>query len=43
MGDQDVELKKETRIVQMIVHEVRDGGMLYNGRYQDSHGAIDAR
>jgi dCTP deaminase len=43
MGSEDVELKKDTRIVQMIMHEVRDGGMLYNGRYQDSHGAIDAR
>jgi dCTP deaminase len=43
MGDEDIELKKSTRVVQMIVHEVRDGGMLYNGRYQDSHGAIDAR
>jgi len=43
MGDEEIELKKNTRIVQMIIHEVRDGGMLYNGRYQDSHGAIDAR
>ena len=43
MGDEDVELKKYTRVVQMIMHEVRDGVMLYNGRYQDSHGAIDAR
>jgi len=43
MGNDDIALKKNDRIVQMIIHEVRDGGMLYNGRYQDSHGAIDAR
>ena len=43
MGAEDVELTKNTRIVQMIIHEVRDGGILYNGRYQDSHGAINAR
>jgi dCTP deaminase len=43
MGMEDIVLKKNDRIVQMIIHEVREGGMLYNGRYQDSHGAIDAR
>jgi len=43
MGREDIALKKNDRIVQMIIHEVQEGGMLYNGRYQDSHGAIDAR
>jgi dCTP deaminase len=43
MGSEDIALKRNDRIVQMIIHEVREGGMLYSGRYQDSHGAIDAR
>ena len=43
MGDEEIGLEKNTRIVQMIIHEVRDGGILYNGRYQDSYGAINAR
>jgi dCTP deaminase len=43
MGSEDIALRKNDRIVQMIIHEVREGGILYNGRYQDSHGAIDAR
>ena len=36
MGNDDIALKKNDRIVQMIIHEVRDGGTLYSGRYQDS-------
>ena len=43
LGNEDIALKKKDRIVQMIIHEVREGGILYNGSYQDSHGAIHAR
>ena len=43
MGNDDIALKKNDRIVQMIIHEVRDGGTLYSGRYQDRLRAIDAR
>jgi|SRR5271157_1594599 len=43
LSNEDIVLKKNDRIVQMIIHEVREGGTLYNGRYQDSYGAIDAR
>ena len=43
MGSEDVVVKREDRIVQMVLHEVRDGKEIYNGRYQDSLGAVEAR
>jgi dCTP deaminase len=43
MGSEDVVVQREDRIVQMVLHEVRDGKELYNGRYQDSTGAVEAR
>jgi dCTP deaminase len=43
MGQDDIVLHRNDRVVQMILHEVREGDRLYNGRYQDSHGAIDSR
>ena len=42
MGD-DIVIKKNDRIVQLILHEVRGDGEGYSGRYQDSHGAVEAR
>jgi len=43
MGQEDVQLKKGERCVQIIMHEVRDGKKLYEGRYQDSEGSVEAR
>ncbi|MFZ0005658.1 MAG: dCTP deaminase, partial [Methanoregula sp.] len=43
MGPQDIELKESERIVQMILHEVRNGSERYAGRYQDSTGAVGAK
>ena len=43
MGNEDVCLKKNDRIVQMILHEVLEGNHGYSGRYQDSHGAVGAK
>ena len=43
MGSGDVSVKTNDRIVQMILHEVREGRDGYNGRYQDSVGAVGAR
>jgi len=43
LGPEDICLHKNDRIVQMILHEVRNGDQLYNGRYQDSLGAVGAR
>ncbi len=42
MGD-DLLVKKNDRIVQMILHEVRGNGDGYAGRYQDSIGAVGAK
>lgn len=42
-GEGDIPVRKQDRIVQMILHEVRDGGVLYGGRYQDSNGVVEAR
>jgi dCTP deaminase len=39
----DIEVLKNDRVVQMVLHEVRGGGRLYGGRYQDSNGAVGAR
>jgi dCTP deaminase len=43
MGSDDITIRKNDRIVQMILHEVRDGSHGYSGRYQDSSGAVEAR
>ena len=43
MGSGDVPLYQHNRVVQMIIHEVKGGNRLYNGRYQDSHGAIHSK
>lgn len=42
-GGEDIPVRKHDRIVQMILHEVRGGGVLYGGRYQDSNGVVEAR
>lgn len=42
MGD-DLVVRKNDRIVQLILHEVQGSGNGYNGRYQDSIGAVGAR
>jgi dCTP deaminase len=43
MGPDDIDLHRSERVVQMILHEVRDGNERYNGRYQDSLGAVEAK
>jgi len=43
MGPEDYLLKKGERCVQVIMHEVKGASTLYNGRYQDSEGAVAAR
>lgn len=40
MGQGPIDLAEGDRIVQMIIHEVRGGDLLYQGRYQDSVGAV---
>jgi dCTP deaminase len=42
MGSEDVSLGKGDRVVQMILHEIKGGDALYEGRYQDSTGAVEA-
>ena len=39
----DLIVRKNDRIVQMILHEVRGGADGYAGRYQDSTGAVEAK
>lgn len=43
MGSEDIGMHKNDRIVQMILHEVRNGNQRYSGRYQDSSGAVEAK
>jgi len=43
MGTDDIRILKDDRIVQMILHEVREGNHGYAGQYQDSHGAVEAK
>ncbi|MEI6292470.1 MAG: dCTP deaminase [Methanomicrobiales archaeon] len=43
MGAEDVPLVQNNRVVQMIIHEVKGGNRLYDGRYQDSYGVIQSR
>jgi dCTP deaminase len=43
LGTDDLIVHKNDRVVQMILHEVREGNRSYTGRYQDSKGAVEAR
>jgi len=43
MGAEDIPLCRSERVVQMILHEVKNGSERYDGRYQDSLGAVGAR
>ena len=43
LGSEDIPLQKNDRVVQMILHEVRNSDTVYAGRYQDSQGAVEAR
>jgi dCTP deaminase len=41
-GKEKVSLQSGLRIVQIIFHEVSNNDILYDGTYQDSHGAVRA-
>ena len=43
MGKVEIMVPKNERIAQMILHEVRNYGASYAGRYQDSVGVVGAR
>jgi dCTP deaminase len=43
LGSDDLIVQKNDRVVQMILHEVREGNQNYSGRYQDSMGAVEAK
>ena len=43
MGKEEITVSKNDRVAQMILHEVRSPGECYNGRYQDSLGAVKAK
>lgn len=43
LGGEEVALKAGDRVVQLIFHQVMEGGRSYNGRYQDSQGAVQAK
>jgi len=43
LGSNDLNVQKNDRIVQMILHEVRNGNQCYSGRYQDSRGVVEAQ
>jgi len=43
LGSDDIIVQKNDRVVQMILHEVREGSQNYSGRYQDSMGAVEAK
>ena len=43
IGPADIALRRSERIVQMILHEVKNGCRRYDGRYQDSTGAVEAK
>lgn len=43
LGNDDIIVERNERVVQMIFHEVRGGIRAYSGRYQDSHGAVEAK
>jgi dCTP deaminase len=43
MGKEDITVSKNDRVAQMILHEVRNPGESYSGRYQDSLGVVEAK
>jgi dCTP deaminase len=43
MGQEEMIVNKDDRVVQMILHEVRSGDRMYTGRYQDSIGCVEAK
>jgi dCTP deaminase len=43
LGSEDILIRKHERVVQMILHEVRESNQCYSGRYQDSRGAVEAK
>jgi dCTP deaminase len=43
LGSDDLIVRKNDRVVQMILHEVRGGNKSYSGRYQNSKGAVEAK
>ena len=43
MGKEEITVNKNDRVAQMILHEVRNPGECYTGRYQDSLGAVRAK
>lgn len=43
MGAEEICLAEGERVVQMVLQEVRNGDRLYQGRYQDSRGAVHTR
>jgi dCTP deaminase len=43
MGNEAFMLRQGDRVVQMIIHQVTRGDAIYEGRYQDSIGAVGAR
>jgi len=43
LGPEMVSIRKNDRIAQMVLHEVRNPCGMYEGRYQDSRGAVEAR
>ncbi len=43
LGSDDLIVRKNDRVVQIILHEVREGNQSYSGRYQDSRGAVEAK
>ena len=43
MGKENITIHKNDRVAQMILHEVRNPGGSYSGRYQDSLGAVGAK
>ena len=42
-GPEDITLSAGERVVQIIMHEVKSGKRAYEGRYQDSNGAVSSR
>jgi len=42
-GSDDILIRENERVVQMIFHEVRESNRSYSGRYQDSCGAVEAK
>lgn len=43
MGREDILVKKNDRVAQMVLHEVLKPGTSYSGRYQDSLGVVEAK